>query len=419
MTLRDLIDWTSRDAVRFFLISRKADTEFIFDVDLALKRNDENPVFYVQYAHARICSVLEQSRPQGGDVGGAGRRRPVAARRAERDRADAASSPTTRRCWPRAAADLAPHDVAFYLRDARGGLPQLLRRRALPGRRRRRWRARAWPCWRRRARCCATRSPCSASSAPERMDRETGDRMKASPLAPRQRGGFVIGLIVGLLVGLALALGVALYVTKVPVPFVNKVPQRTAEQDAAEAERNRNWDPNAPLAGKNPAPRPAPAAAGVGVPPPPAPRRRRRRRRPRAGRAGASPRAAAGATRRADRRAGGAAARRGAAGAEPRRRSVHLLRAGRRLRPHRRRRAAARQAGDARRRAPGSPSASRPGARSTACASARSTRRKTPKARKDKLGDSRRRRGAGRACRSKVAPSAAMRTRLDAKRSSR
>jgi arginyl-tRNA synthetase len=60
VTLRDLIDWTSRDAVRFFLISRKADTEFTFDVDLALKANDENPVFYVQYAHARICSVLAQ-----------------------------------------------------------------------------------------------------------------------------------------------------------------------------------------------------------------------------------------------------------------------------------------------------------------------------------------------------------------------
>ena len=77
-----------------------------------------------------------------------------------------------------------------------------------------------------------------------------------------QRGGFAIGLIVGLLVGLALALGVALYVTKAPNPFVNKVPQRAPGQDAAEAERNRNWNPNTPLAGKNPA-RPAsePAAA--------------------------------------------------------------------------------------------------------------------------------------------------------------
>ena len=65
-----------------------------------------------------------------------------------------------------------------------------------------------------------------------------------------QRGGFVMGVVIGLLVGLALALGVALYITKAPVPFVNKVPQRTAEQDTAEAERNRNWDPNAPLGGK-------------------------------------------------------------------------------------------------------------------------------------------------------------------------
>lgn len=82
-----------------------------------------------------------------------------------------------------------------------------------------------------------------------------------------QRGGFTIGLIVGVLVGLATALGVALYVTKVPVPFVDKVPQRTAEQDAAEIERNRNWDPNAGLSGRNPA-RPAPPA-GVVMPPPP------------------------------------------------------------------------------------------------------------------------------------------------------
>jgi cell division protein FtsN len=78
-----------------------------------------------------------------------------------------------------------------------------------------------------------------------------------------QKGGFVLGLIVGLLVGLAVALGVALYITKVPIPFVNKVPQRTAEQDAAEAERNRNWDPNAPLAGKA-----ARSASGVVNPPP-------------------------------------------------------------------------------------------------------------------------------------------------------
>ncbi len=86
------------------------------------------------------------------------------------------------------------------------------------------------------------------------------------------RGGFVVGLVVGLLVGLAAALAVALYVTKVPLPFINKVPQRTAEQDAAEVERNKNWDPNAALGSKAPAKPAAPGGAPPPVlPPPPAP----------------------------------------------------------------------------------------------------------------------------------------------------
>lgn len=78
-----------------------------------------------------------------------------------------------------------------------------------------------------------------------------------------QRGGFALGVIVGLLVGLSVALGVALYITKAPVPFVNKVPQRTAEQDQAELARNKNWDPNAPLAGKNGKAVPPPGAASA------------------------------------------------------------------------------------------------------------------------------------------------------------
>lgn len=72
VTLRDLIEWTSKDAVRFFLLMRKADTEYTFDVDLAIAKNNDNPVFYVQYAHARICSVLrewasERENERGGD----------------------------------------------------------------------------------------------------------------------------------------------------------------------------------------------------------------------------------------------------------------------------------------------------------------------------------------------------------------
>jgi cell division protein FtsN len=93
----------------------------------------------------------------------------------------------------------------------------------------------------------------------------------------KPHGGFLIGLVVGLLIGLAAALGVALYVTKVPIPFIDKVPNRTADQDAAEAARNRNWDPNAALNGKSPSrppatpavPPPAPAVPPT-LPPPPA-----------------------------------------------------------------------------------------------------------------------------------------------------
>ncbi len=98
-----------------------------------------------------------------------------------------------------------------------------------------------------------------------------------------QGSGFLLGLVVGLLVGLSLALGVAIYVNKVPIPFVNKVPQRTADQDAAEVEKNRNWDPNSALRSKAAMPpgseasapggavSPAggrPAPAGVGTAPP-------------------------------------------------------------------------------------------------------------------------------------------------------
>ncbi len=83
------------------------------------------------------------------------------------------------------------------------------------------------------------------------------------PSLKNQRGGFALGFVVGLLVGLAVALGVALYVTKVPVPLMNKGQQRTPEQDAAEAERNKNWDPNAALAGRQPARPVAPAAASA------------------------------------------------------------------------------------------------------------------------------------------------------------
>jgi arginyl-tRNA synthetase len=113
VTLRDLVEWTSKDAVRFFLVSRKADTEYTFDIDLAIAKNNDNPVYYVQYAHARICSVLAA---WGGDV----------ATLADADLSSlehpaALNLMVQVARYPEvlaaAAADFAPHDVTFYLRD--------------------------------------------------------------------------------------------------------------------------------------------------------------------------------------------------------------------------------------------------------------------------------------------------------------
>jgi cell division protein FtsN len=79
----------------------------------------------------------------------------------------------------------------------------------------------------------------------------------------QQRGGTILGLIIGVVIGLAVALVVALYVTKTPVPFLNKGQNRTPEQDAAEEKRNKDWDPNAPLYNK--AKPPAAAASKPGT----------------------------------------------------------------------------------------------------------------------------------------------------------
>ncbi|AIY44035.1 Arginyl-tRNA synthetase [Collimonas arenae] len=133
VTVRDLIEWSAgedvaadgsrdltrgRDAVRFFLISRKADTEFVFDVDLALAKSDENPVYYVQYAHARICSVLAQWT---GDETSLAKidLSPLTAPREASLLAKLAEYPDM---LQHALEELGPHQVAFYLRDLAGEL---------------------------------------------------------------------------------------------------------------------------------------------------------------------------------------------------------------------------------------------------------------------------------------------------------
>jgi arginyl-tRNA synthetase len=117
VTLRDLIEWTSKDAVRFFLLSRKPDTEYTFDVDLAVQKNNDNPVYYVQYAHARICSVLRAwADKDGGNVASL---QDVDLSALESPQAQALMLQLAK--YPAmlsaASADFAPHDVTFYLRD--------------------------------------------------------------------------------------------------------------------------------------------------------------------------------------------------------------------------------------------------------------------------------------------------------------
>ena len=116
VTVRDLIDWVGRDAVRFFLVSRKADTEFTFDIDLALAKSEENPVYYVQYAHARICSMFAQ---WGGDPARLARVElaPLSGEKELQLAQRLAEFPEMLRA---AAAELAPHAVAFYLRALAG-----------------------------------------------------------------------------------------------------------------------------------------------------------------------------------------------------------------------------------------------------------------------------------------------------------
>ncbi len=266
--------------------------------------------------------------------------RPVAARRADRGGADAQAGRLPRRAGARRRRPRAARRGVLPARAVRR-LPQLLRRRALPGRRRRGAhhgpagaargdpagaRQRAGDARRRRARVDGARSR-RAGRGGGGMTRAAGGR---SARRGGQRGGFFLGVVVGLLTGLALALGVALYVTKVPVPFLDKVPQRGADQDAAESERNRNWNPNAPLAGRNPA-RPAPApspAAPAPLPPPPSGTGAGSRRAARVGRAApGGRRAGAAAASVAQRRGGVGGRRRAARRARPRRAAVGTRRA--------------------------------------------------------------------------------------------
>jgi arginyl-tRNA synthetase len=120
VTVRDLIDEVGRDAVRFFLVSRKADTEFTFDVDLAKSQSEENPVYYVQYAHARVCRMLEEARARFPDDPAADAAIALDALTEPRELGLAARLADFPDTLDAAADELAPHLVAFYLRELAG-----------------------------------------------------------------------------------------------------------------------------------------------------------------------------------------------------------------------------------------------------------------------------------------------------------
>jgi arginyl-tRNA synthetase len=113
VTLRDLLDWVGRDAVRFFLLSRRADADFVFDVDLARAQTEENPVYYVQYAHARVCSVFAQWGKDREDLTGVD----LSPLRNERELTLAQRVGEFPDLVAEAARELAPHSVTFYLRS--------------------------------------------------------------------------------------------------------------------------------------------------------------------------------------------------------------------------------------------------------------------------------------------------------------
>ena len=119
VTLHDLLEWVGPDATRYFLVSRKPDTEFVFDVDLALSQSEDNPVYYVQYAHARICSVFAQAADKGYAVPdeGAALKADLSPLASAREQALMSRLAQYPEALETAAAELAPHQLAFYLKD--------------------------------------------------------------------------------------------------------------------------------------------------------------------------------------------------------------------------------------------------------------------------------------------------------------
>ena len=236
VTVRDLIDWVGRDAVRFFLVSRKADSEFVFDIDLALEKTRREPGVL---RAVRACARVQRVRAGGGDCLRARRREPRAADQRDGKLALArAAGGVSRRCsprrrassrrtpWPSTCAN-SPREFHSYYNAERILVEDEALRAA------------------RLALCAAVRQTLANGLSLHRRQRAGEDvrwlpkTEKNSRHAQASAGGFLLGMFVGLVLGLAVSLAIAFYLNKTPVPFLTAKPKQS-EKKPPRARRRRS-----------------------------------------------------------------------------------------------------------------------------------------------------------------------------------
>jgi arginyl-tRNA synthetase len=123
LTLGDLIDEAGRDATRYFLIARRSDSQLVFDIDLARSQSNDNPVYYIQYAHARVCRVLEELTERGlPPVDTQAGVQQLARLDTEHEKILLTELSRYPEVVEAAAANLEPHLIAQYLRELAGAL---------------------------------------------------------------------------------------------------------------------------------------------------------------------------------------------------------------------------------------------------------------------------------------------------------
>ena len=122
LTLRDLIDEAGRDATRYFLIARKSDSQLVFDIDLARSQSNDNPVYYIQYAHARVCRVMQELGERGFTYDREAGMAAFGQLDSEHEIALMVELARYPEVVETAATNLEPHLVAQYLRELAGAL---------------------------------------------------------------------------------------------------------------------------------------------------------------------------------------------------------------------------------------------------------------------------------------------------------